>query len=419
MLSLHSPLVQLQSRDSLHSLRQVLMKFTRREALLTGSAAAVSALATPNMHAEPAQTQAAPAAVSNVAECFSVSDFEAIARDRMEHMAWEYISGGAADEITLRWNREAYDRIRLMPRVLHDVSSVGTSVKVLGFDLPFPVILAPTALHKLAHADGEVATARGAEKAGTLMVLSTMSSTELEDVAKATAGPLWFQLYVQSDRGFTEHLVQRAEAAGFRALVVTVDTPTEGARNRQERVHFRFPPGIEPVNLRGVPKLKSAPTTEHSAFAGILPNKLTWKDIEWLQRLTKLPVLLKGILNPEDADIAARAGVAGILVSNHGARNLDTVPATIEALPRVTDKVAGRIPVLVDGGVRRGTDVLKALACGANAVLIGRPIFHGLSNGGADGVAAVLAILRREFEMAMALSGRARISEIDRSVLWS
>jgi len=395
------------------------MKVTRREALLTGSAAAVSAFAHPNLHAQPEQAGAAPGSPGNVAECFSVSDFETVARERMERMAWEYISGAAADEITLRWNREAYDRIRIMPRVLHDVSTIDTRVSVAGVDLPFPLILAPASLQKLAHPDGEIATARGAAKAGCPMVLSTLSSVELEEVAKATTHPLWFQLYVQSDRGFTEQLIHRAEAAGFRALVVTVDTPTEGARNRQDRAHFHFPPGIEAANLHGMPSLKSRPTTEHGAFSGLLPNKLTWKDIEWLQRSTSLPVLLKGVLNPEDAAIAASSGVAGILVSNHGARNLDTVPATIDALPRVADKVAGRIVVLVDGGVRRGTDILKALAYGANAVLIGRPIFYGLSNGGADGVAAVLSILRREFEMAMALCGRARISEIDRSVLWA
>ncbi len=390
------------------------MKLTRREALLTGSAAAAAALASPKL-----QAATMPNAASDVAECFCLPDFEAAARERMDRMAWEYISGAAADEITLRWNREAYDRIRLMPRVLHDVSSVDTRVKVLGHELAFPVLLAPSALHKLAHPEGELATARGAGKAGALMVLSTMSSTEIEDVAHAASGPLWFQLYVQRDLGFTTHLVQRAEAAGYKALVVTVDTPTEGARNRQQRAHFHFTPGIEPVNLRGVPTAKSKIVDERSAFAGILPARLTWKDIEWLQKTSKLPILLKGILNPEDADIAARSGIAGILVSNHGARNLDTVPATIDALPRVTDKVAGRIPVLVDGGVRRGTDVLKALAFGAAAVLVGRPVFYGLANGGADGVASMLNILRREFEMAMALSGRAKISDIDRSVLWT
>ena len=225
---------------------------------------------------------------------------------------------------------------------------------------------------------------------------------------------------MQSDKGFTKDLVARAVTAGYKALVVTVDTPVEGVRNRQKRANFHLPPGIELANLRGM-KTKSglAAGTEEEVFANILPDSLTWKDIEWLQSLSKLPVLLKGILNAEDADIAARSGIAGILVSNHGARNLDTLPATIDALPRITDKVAGRITVLMDGGVRRGTDILKALANGANAVLIGRPIFYGLSAGGAAGVTKVVNILRTELEMAMALTGRPTIKSIDRTVLWS
>jgi 4-hydroxymandelate oxidase len=335
-------------------------------------------------------------------------------------MGWEYINSGAADQITLKWNREALDRIRLNPHVLRDTSNMNTRVKVLGQELPFPVMVSPTALHQLAHPEGELATARGVGNAEATMILSTMSSTTLEDVAKAATKPLWFQLYVQKDRGFTENLIARAEASGYRALVVTVDTPIEGARNRQERAKFHLPEGVELANLRGLKTTFGAKLdTEKKVFANILPDKLTWKEIEWLQSVSKVPVLLKGILNAEDADIAVRAGVAGVLVSNHGARNLDTVPATIDALPRVADKVAGRIPVLMDGGVRRGTDVLKAMAMGANAVLIGRPVFYGLATGGADGVTKVLNILRHEFEMAMALMGIDSAEKIDRNALWS
>lgn len=401
------------------------MNLTRRQALLAGSAVTVAAamprtargLSFPDLSAAAGQTAFADSAFDDAA---SVSDLEAIAHTRMEHMAWEYISGAAADEITLRWSREAYDRIRLNPRVLHDVSALDTRVKVLGLDLLFPVMLAPTSLHKLAHPEGELATVKGAGAAGTGMVLSTMSSVSLEDVAKAASVPLWFQLYVQKDRGFTEQLVKRAAAAGYKALVVTVDTPVGGARNRQERAKFHLPPGVDLPNLRGMKSpINSSNTTERDVFAGLLPERLTWKDIEWLRSLTPLPVILKGILNADDADIAARSGIAGIQVSNHGGRNLDTVPATIDALPRITDKVAGRITVIVDGGIRRGTDVLKALAFGATAVMVGRPIFYGLSSGGAAGVAKVLNILRSEFQMAMALSGRVRIAEIDRSVIWS
>ena len=396
------------------------MTIDRRRVLIQGAAAAGLALLPSVGLAEgqkkPAQT---PVPAGELEDALSLSDYEAIARRRIDHNAWEYISGAAADEITLRWNREALDHLMLNPRVLRDVSRVDPRTKVLDLELPFPVMLAPTALHKLAHPQGELATVTGAGQAQAAMVLSTMSSVRLEEVAAKGKSPLWFQLYVQKDKGFTEQLVHRAERAGYRALVVTVDTPVDGVRNRQDRAHFHLPPDVELANLRDLPTDgKWTPGTEKDVFANILPDKLTWKDIEWLQSLTKLPVLLKGILNAEDADIAARSGVAGILVSNHGARNLDTVPPTITALPRITDKVAGRIAVLMDGGVRRGTDVLKALALGANAVLIGRPAFWGLSANGADGVAKVLNILRHEFEVAMVLTGRRTVAVIDRSVIW-
>jgi 4-hydroxymandelate oxidase len=365
------------------------------------------------------QKGSVPAADPAFADAVSISDLQAVAQRRMEHMAWEYVEGAAADEISLRWNREAYDRMRLNPRVLRDVGEVDTRVSVLGLELPFPILLAPTALHKLAHPEGELATVRGAGAARAAMTLSTLSSVTLEDVAGAASGPLWFQLYVQKDKGYTAELVKRAEAAGYRALVVTVDTPVDGARNRQQRAKFHLPADVEMANLRGlVTEGGRKLDTEQGVFRNILPQRLTWKEIEWLQSLTKLPVLIKGVLHPDDAALAVKQGLAGILVSNHGARNLDTVPATIDALPRITDKVGGKIAVLVDGGVRRGTDVLKALALGANAVLVGRPIFYGLSSAGADGVKRMIEILRSEFEMAMALTGRAKIAEIDRSILW-
>lgn len=352
-------------------------------------------------------------------DVISLSDLEAIAVRRMTHMAWEYVEGAAADEISLRWNREAYDHLRLNPRVLRDVGTVDTRVNVLGLELAHPILLAPTALHRLAHPEGELATARGAGAGQALMTLSTLASTTLEDVAHAATGPLWFQLYVQKDKGYTAELVRRAEDAGYKALVITVDTPVDGARYRQQRVDFHLPDGVEMANLRGLVKGGEKLDTEHGTFQNILPQRLTWQEIEWLQSLTKLPVLIKGVLNAEDAVLARKQGLAGVLVSNHGARNLDTVPATIDALPRITEAVGGELTVLVDGGVRRGTDVLKALALGAQAVLVGRPIFHGLASAGAEGVTRMLAILRRELEMAMALTGRARIADIDRSVLWT
>ena len=254
------------------------------------------------------------------------------------------------------------------------------------------------------------------------MVLSTLANTSVEEVARATKSPVWFQLYVQSDRGFTRELVRRAVAAGCKALCLTVDTPISGARNREQRAHLAMPPGVGYPHLTGLKAAEDIAThvarRESSIFSTLLSADLTWKDVSWLQSFAGVPVLLKGVLNPDDADRAVKEGVAGIIVSNHGGRNLDTVPATADALPGVVERVAGRVPVLMDGGIRRGTDVLKALALGATAVQIGRPYLYGLGAAGEEGVAQVLKILQQEFLMALALSGRPRISDIDRSVLW-
>jgi 4-hydroxymandelate oxidase len=332
----------------------------------------------------------------------SLFDFEAEAQKHVSHGAWARISGGAADEITLRWNHEAYERIRLKPRALVDVSHLDTRVTLFGQELPFPILLAPTGGQKFVHPGGELAAVRGAAAAKATYVISSSASMRVEDIAKTATGPVWFQLYVQRDRGFTRDLVQRAEDSGCRVLCVTVDSPTFGARNREDRAKGELPE-------RELPNLKGK---------DYLDPTLTWKDIDWLRGFARRPVLLKGILNPDDAAAAVKAGVAGIIVSNHGARNLDTVPATIDALPLVVDRVAGRIPVLVDGGIRRGTDVLKALALGAAAVQIGRPYLWGLGVAGEEGVAHVVEILRHEFELAMMLAGRPAIGGIDRSVLW-
>ncbi len=386
------------------------MAITRREALLSTGLLAGATIFSPKTAANQ-QAPLPPIAVN-------LGDFELLARERMTAMAWEYISGGAGDEITLRWNRDAYDRIKLKPRVLVDVSKLDTRVNLFGRELPFPILLAPAAYQKLVHTEGELATAKGAGAA--TMVVSTMASVSVEDIAAATKQPPWFQLYVQPDRGFTKALVQRAEAAGCQALVVTVDTPIPGLRNREERIKFALPPGIERPNLKGLNTAGSSHLPkENEIYNALFDPKLTWKDVEWLRSLTRLPVLLKGVLNPDDADLAVKSGASGLIVSNHGSRNIDTLPATIEALPEVVAKVAGRIPVLVDGGIRRGTDVLKALALGAKAVLIGRPYLFGLGVGGAEGVNRVVNILRREFEMAMALTGRTSISELNESILWA
>ena len=395
------------------------MTITRRDLLRsTGLLAGSSMLAAEA--AQPASPSAGTRMKSGVnAEPADLFDYTRMAPDHMSDVGWEYISGGAADELTLRWNRESYDRIRLRPRILVDVSQIDMRVTLFGRELPFPILLAPTAYHKLAHPEGEIATAKGAGACGATLVVSTSATTSLEDVARAATGPVWFQLYVQRDRDFTRELVRRAESSGYQAIVVTVDSPVLGPRYRETRTKFELPPGAERANFRG---LKTATggqrPSESTIYTAVLDPKLTWKEIEWLRSLTKLPLLMKGVLNPEDAARGVDLGASGIIVSNHGGRNLDTLPATIDALPDVAARVGGRVPVLVDGGIRRGTDVLKAIAFGASAVLIGRPYLYGLAVGGADGVARVVNILRREFEMAMALTGRTSVAQIDRSVIW-
>jgi 4-hydroxymandelate oxidase len=333
-------------------------------------------------------------------------DYEERARTTMDPLAYELVASGGADEITVRWNREAFDNIRLRPRVLADVSKVDTRADLFGENLPFPILIAPTATHCLYHPGGEIATARGAGAAGATYVVSTYTTTPIEDIAAAATEPLWFQLYLQHDKGATKDLVQRVEAAGCKALCVTVDTPTFGIRNRQQRAGFSY---------QNLPLDVSTPYVA----ASFEPVSMNWRDIDWLRSFSRIPILLKGILDPRDADEAVKQGVAGVIVSNHGGRNLDTVPASIDALAPVAEKVAGRVPILMDGGLRRGTDILKALASGATAVLIGRPICFGLGVAGAEGVDRVVNILRAELETAMALSGRPTIESIDRTVLWS
>jgi 4-hydroxymandelate oxidase len=349
----------------------------------------------------------------------TLADYEAVARGRMSLMAYEYVVGGGGDEITLRDNHLAYDRIRLQPRILQDVSRLDLRLTLFGQQLEYPILLAPTAYHRIVHPDGELATVRGAADAGAILVASSFATTSIEDMGRAAkGGRLWFQLYVNRDRGFTRDLVQRAEAAGCQALCVTVDSPTTAFRYREARVRFALPEGIERANLKGLTAAGNVHrTTEGSIYNAVLDPSLTWKDIDWLRGMSKVPVLIKGVLNPDDASKGADAGV-GIIVSNHGSRNLDTLPATIDALPRVVDAVKGRVPILVDGGIRRGTDVLKAIASGAAAILIGRPYLYGLAVDGPAGVARVVQMLRRELELAMAMTGRRSLAEIDRSVLW-
>jgi 4-hydroxymandelate oxidase len=357
-------------------------------------------------------------------EVVTLADHEAQARQHLDDNAWAYFSGGAADEITLRTNRSAWDQLTLHPRVLRALAGGHTRTPLLGRTLAHPILLAPVAFQRMSHPDGEMATAYAAAALGAGFVLSTQASTPLEAVAEAIRGdtgrgPLWFQLYLQHDRGFTHTLVQRAEAAGYEALVLTVDAPSSGARDRERRAGFRLPAGISAVNLSALPP--TPPVTlapgQSAMFDGLLLHAPTWADVQWLQSITRLPVLLKGVLHPDDARLAVSLGVAGLIVSNHGGRTLDTAPSTATALPQVVEAVSGALPVLVDGGIRRGTDVLKAMALGASAVLVGRPAVWGLANAGAAGVAHVLRLLRDELEIAMALTGCATLADASPALL--
>lgn len=358
--------------------------------------------------------------MSSAALPVSVAEYEALALARLDTMAAEYLSGGSADEITLRRNRMVFDDCRLKPRVMRDVSHVDTSLTLLGRRHPHPILLAPVGYQRLFHEQGELETARGAAAATATMVLSSVANTSLEDVALAAPGPRWFQLYVQPDRGWTEQVAARAAAAGYEALVLTVDTPVLGARDREKRARFELP---EHLAMPNFPPLHGRYTTERhhdasSIYNPFLDASLTWDAVAWLRAHTRLPVLIKGVLAPEDAALAIEHGVSGIVVSNHGGRNLDTVPATLEALPAVARAVAGRVPLLMDGGIRRGTDIVKALALGADAVMIGRPYVWGLAADGAAGVTHVVEVLRHELMSAMALLGVTRLDAINAGVLW-
>jgi 4-hydroxymandelate oxidase len=343
-------------------------------------------------------------------EPISVSDYETLAQTRMDPAAWGYFASGSDDEVTLRANHAAFERIQLRPRLLVDVSRVDTSTTVLSSPVRMPVLVAPTAYHCLATPEGEVATARAAGAAGTVMIASTHSTRSLEEIAHAATGPLWFQLYMYKDRAISEGHVRRAEVAGYQALVLTVDVPRLGRRERDLRHGFSLPPHLRLANfaapeLAEMPGVRPGESGIAAHAAAHLDDSMTWEAVSWLRSITSLPVLVKGILTAEDAVLAVAHGVAGLVVSNHGGRQLDTVPATIEALPEVADAVAGRCEVYLDGGIRRGTDVLKALALGVRAVLVGRPILWGLTADGEAGARRVLEVLRAELELAMALAG--------------
>lgn len=351
-------------------------------------------------------------------EIASLRDYEAAAKQRIDPAAWAYLNAGAGDGWTMRENVAALARLPLRTRVLQSMQGASTATELFGCALDSPVLIAPTAYHRLAHADGERATALAAGATGTAMVVSTQASLPLEDIAAVATGPLWFQIYIQPDRDFTWALAERAEAAGYRALVVTVDAPVNGLRNAEARAGFALPPDIRPVNLDEMRIPDQVRTTSALLFGTpLLDHAAIWDDLARLRERTRLPIIVKGIACPDDAALALQCGADGIIVSNHGGRVLDGMPASIDLLPAVVEAVDGWVPVLMDGGVRRGNDVLRALALGAQGVLIGRPILHALATAGALGVAHAIRVLRAELELAMALTGCRTIAEIGRHCL--
>jgi 4-hydroxymandelate oxidase len=348
-------------------------------------------------------------------------DFEKRAREVLPKPCFDFFSGGAADEVTMRENRRAFDYIDLRYRVLAGVENRDLSCTLFGKKSSMPILIAPTGFHKLAHADGEIATAKAAAETGVILVVSTMANFTLEEIRAAAPGPIWFQLYVYKDRGVTRSLIQRAEAAGYDAIQVTVDLPVLGRREADVRNHFGLPPGLRIANLENSGLAELSSVRGDSGVAAytmrMLDPSLTWKDIEWFKSLTNLPLLVKGIVRGDDAVRALESGADGVVVSNHGGRQLDTSPATIRALPEVVDAMAGRGTIVIDGGIRRGTDVIKCLALGAHAVQIGRPPLWGLAVGGKVGVVQVLDILRYEFDSAMALCGCRSLADIPRDLI--
>jgi len=356
-----------------------------------------------------------------LASFWTLDDFEILARDHISSAAYEYVAGGAGEGLSIPENRAAFNRIRLNPRVLVDASSIDTKRQLFGREHAFPILLAPAAYHKLVHPEGELETVKGADLSGATLVAACFSTVSYEAMRQASRLPLWFQLYFQTDRAFTKDLVQRVLAAGCEAICVCVDVPVNGPRDREHRAGFKLPPGVARANLASLGATVSAGSHRpggRNIYSITHGADVTWKDIEWLRSVIPVPLLLKGILHPDDALAAVDAGCDGVIVSNHGGRSLDTVPASIEALPAIAGRLEGRVPLILDGGVRRGIDVFKALALGAAAVMIGRSYLYGLAAGGALGVERVVEILRTELEMTMGLVGCPGLSQISNRFLF-
>lgn len=348
-------------------------------------------------------------------------DYEKASQNTLPPSANDYYRSGSMDEYTLADNMTAFQRIKFLPRVLNDVSNVITTTNLGGKTISSPLIISPTALLGMAHPEGELAVARAASAANNIMICSTMANTPIEDVTASNDSSTWFQLYVYKDKEATLALIERAKNAGCKAIVITVDAPFLGQRERDVRNQFQLPEHLHMSNLHALGHSKLPDKVGHSGlahyFEELINKSLTWRDISWLKQHADLPIYLKGILHPKDAQLAIEHGVDGIIVSNHGGRQLDGSIASINALPAISKAVNKQIPIILDGGIRRGSDILKALALGAQCVGIGRPVIWGLSHSGQHGVENILNILQSELKLAMALAGCANISEISADLI--
>jgi 4-hydroxymandelate oxidase len=353
----------------------------------------------------------------------NLHEAEARARELLPAQTYDYFAGGAGDEVTLGANRRAFETLALRYRVLVDVSRRDLTTTLLGTRVEAPIVVAPMAFQRLAHPDGELATARAAVGLGLIMTASTFATASLEEIRAAAGGPLWFQLYVNQDRELTCDLVERAAAAGYQALVLTVDVPEIGRRERDERNGFRVPPELRAANFAGARSaaLVASRGGEGSGLAAFIRTMrdpaFTWNDLEWLRSRSSLPLVLKGVVRPDDARRAVDLGAAGIVVSNHGGRQLDTAIPSLRALPAIVESVGDRTLVMLDGGIRRGTDIVKALALGARAVMVGRPVLWGLAVDGEAGARRVLELLRAELDLAMALAGAPTLADLTPDLL--